>query len=46
MEQVNFDLTEALNNLATMVIVKAQEKENLEVLFHIDPRQHRGRLRP
>ncbi|UCE52051.1 MAG: response regulator, partial [Desulfobacterales bacterium] len=38
MEQVNFDLTEALNNLATMVIVKAQEKENLEVLFHIDPR--------
>jgi CheY-like chemotaxis protein len=38
MEQVNFDLTEALNNLATMVIVKAQEKENLNVLFHIDPR--------
>ena len=38
MEQVNFDLTETLNNLATMVIVKAQEKENLEVLFHIDPR--------
>ncbi len=38
MEQVNFDLTETLNDLATMVIVKAQEKENLEVLFHIDPR--------
>jgi PAS domain S-box-containing protein len=38
MEQVNFDLTETLNNLATMVIVKAQEKENLKVLFHIDPR--------
>jgi PAS domain S-box-containing protein len=38
MEQVNFDLTETLNNLATMVIVKAQEKENLEVLFRIDPR--------
>jgi signal transduction histidine kinase len=38
MEQVNFDLTETLNNLATMVIVKAQEKENLEVLFNIDPR--------
>ncbi|MGD8993156.1 MAG: response regulator, partial [Desulfobacterales bacterium] len=38
MEQVNFDLTETLNNLATMVIVKAQEKENLEILFHIDPR--------
>ena len=38
MEQVNFDLTETLNNLATMVIVKAQEKENLEVLFHVDPR--------
>jgi CheY-like chemotaxis protein len=38
MEQVNFDLTETLNSLATMVIVKAQEKENLEVLFHIDPR--------
>jgi PAS domain S-box-containing protein len=38
MEQVNFDLTETLNSLATMVIVKVQEKENLEVLFHIDPR--------
>ena len=38
MEQVNFDLTETLNNLATMVIVKAREKEKLEVLFHIDPR--------
>jgi len=38
MEQMNFDLTETLNNLATMVILKAQEKENLEVLFHIDPR--------
>jgi CheY-like chemotaxis protein len=37
MEKVNFDLTETLNNLATMVIVKAQEKENLEVLFNIDP---------
>jgi PAS domain S-box-containing protein len=38
MEHVNFDLTETLNNLATMVIVKAQEKEDLEVLFHLDPR--------
>jgi PAS domain S-box-containing protein len=37
MERVNFDLTETLNNLATMVIVKAQEKENLEVLFNVDP---------
>ena len=38
MECVNFDLTETLNNLATMVIVRAQEKEDLEVLFNIDPR--------
>jgi len=37
MEQVNFDLAETLNDLATMVIVKVQEKEDLEVLFHIDP---------
>jgi PAS domain S-box-containing protein len=33
MESVNFDLEEVLNNLANLVTVKAQEKEDLEVLF-------------
>ncbi|MBU2546807.1 MAG: response regulator [Proteobacteria bacterium] len=38
MEKVDFDLAETLDNVANMITVKAQEKENLEVLFHIDPR--------
>lgn len=38
MEKVNFDLTVALNNLATMVGVKVRNKENLKALFITDPR--------
>ncbi|MFC1581117.1 response regulator, partial [Thermodesulfobacteriota bacterium] len=37
MEEVDFDLTETLDNVANMITVKAQEKENLEVLFSLDP---------
>jgi PAS domain S-box-containing protein len=33
MESVDFDLEDVLNNLAQLVTVKAQEKENLEILF-------------
>jgi two-component system, sensor histidine kinase and response regulator len=33
MESVDFNLEEVLDNLATLVTVKAREKENLEVLF-------------
>ena len=33
MERIPFDLEEVLDNLATLVTVKAQEKEGLEVLF-------------
>ena len=33
MESVEFNLDEVLDNLANLVTVKAQEKENLEVLF-------------
>jgi PAS domain S-box-containing protein len=33
MESVDFNLEEVLDNLATLVMVKAREKENLEVLF-------------
>ena len=33
MESVEFNLDDVLNNLANLVTVKAQEKENLEVLF-------------
>ncbi len=35
MESVDFNLDEAMNNLADLVTVKSQEKENLEVLFDI-----------
>jgi len=35
MESVDFDLDEVMNNLAPSVIMKSQEKENLEVLFDI-----------
>ncbi|MFC1814572.1 response regulator [Thermodesulfobacteriota bacterium] len=38
MEQVDFDLSETLVNVANMITLKAQEKENLEVLFRIDPK--------
>jgi PAS domain S-box-containing protein len=33
MESVEFNLDDVLDNLANLVMVKAQEKENLEVLF-------------
>ena len=36
MEEVEFDLSEALDNVANVITVKAQEKENLEVLFYLD----------
>ena len=35
MESVDFNLDEVMNNLADLVTVKAQERENLEVLFDI-----------
>jgi len=38
MEAVKFDLSQTLDNVANVVSVKAQEKENLEVLFYIDSR--------
>jgi CheY-like chemotaxis protein len=36
MEKVEFDLSETLDNVANVITVKAQEKENLEVLFYLD----------
>jgi PAS domain S-box-containing protein len=36
MEAVEFDLSETLDNVANVITVKAQEKENLEVLFYLD----------
>ena len=36
MESIGFNLEEVLDNLATMVTVKAQEKEGIEVLFSTD----------
>ena len=38
MEAVEFNLDDVLDNLANLVTVKAQEKENLEVLFYTDSR--------
>ncbi len=38
MEAVEFSLSETLDNVANVISVKAQEKENLEVLFNIDAR--------
>jgi CheY-like chemotaxis protein/HPt (histidine-containing phosphotransfer) domain-containing protein len=38
MEAVEFDLSDTLDNVANMITVKAQEKEHLEVLFHLDSR--------
>ncbi|UCD77922.1 MAG: response regulator, partial [Desulfobacterales bacterium] len=37
MEAVDFNLDDVLDNLASLVTVKAQEKENLEVLFAAAP---------
>ncbi len=36
MEAVEFDLLETLDNVANVITVKAQEKEDLEVLFNLD----------
>jgi CheY-like chemotaxis protein len=33
---VEFDLLETMDNVANVITVKAQEKENLEVLFYLD----------
>ena len=38
MEAVEFDLAETLDNVANVISVKAQEREDLEVLFNLDPR--------
>jgi PAS domain S-box-containing protein len=38
MEAVEFDLSQTLDNVANVVTVKAQKKENLEVLFYTDSR--------
>jgi PAS domain S-box-containing protein len=37
METVEFDLLETMDNVANVITVKAQERENLEVLFYLDP---------
>ena len=37
-EKINFSLSETLSNVANMIMVKAKEKERLEVLFRIDPK--------
>ena len=37
MEAAEFDLMEILDNVANVITVKAQEKEDLEVLFYLDP---------
>jgi PAS domain S-box-containing protein len=36
METVEFDLLEIMDNVANVITVKAQEKENLEVLFYFE----------
>ena len=41
MEQVEFDLNEVLDNLGDMIMVKAREKEDIEVLFSMDPKAPR-----
>ena len=38
MEEIEFDLIETVERAANMIIAKAHEKENVEVLFHIDPK--------
>lgn len=37
MEAVDFSLDDVLENMTTLITVKAQEKKDLEVLFDIDP---------
>ncbi|MDJ0818516.1 MAG: PAS domain S-box protein [Desulfobacterales bacterium] len=37
METVEFDLLETMDNVANVITVKAQEREDLEVLFYLDP---------
>ena len=37
MENIEFDLIDILDNVAHVITVQAQEKDNLEVLFRIDP---------
>jgi CheY-like chemotaxis protein/anti-sigma regulatory factor (Ser/Thr protein kinase) len=37
MEAVEFDLLETMDNVANVITVKAQEREDLEVLFYLDP---------
>jgi two-component system, sensor histidine kinase and response regulator len=37
MESIGFHLEEILDNLATLMMVKRQEKEGIEVLFNTDP---------
>jgi len=36
-EQADFNLTQTLENVINIIMTKTREKENLEVLFHIDP---------
>ncbi|MBF0530302.1 MAG: PAS domain S-box protein, partial [Deltaproteobacteria bacterium] len=38
MENLEFDLAKTIENVANMITVKAQDKENLEVLYRLDPR--------
>ncbi|SLM28310.1 putative Histidine kinase [Desulfamplus magnetovallimortis] len=38
MESIDFDLADTFVNVCNMITVKAQEKEELEVLFRIDPK--------
>ena len=37
MEALNFNLDDVLQNMTNLIMVKAQEKKDLEVLFDIDP---------
>ena len=37
MEAVDFNLDDVLQNMSNLIMVKAQEKKDLEVLFDIDP---------
>ncbi len=37
-EHVDFSLSEILDNVANIIIAKTQDKEDLEVILHLDPR--------
>jgi PAS domain S-box-containing protein len=37
-EHVDFNMSELVDNVANIIIVKTQDKENLEVILHLDPR--------